>query len=41
MCKIKVNLGETEWGGMDLSCLAQNKEKWRALVNTVKNIQVS
>jgi P2-related tail formation protein len=29
------------WGGSDGIDLAQNKEKWRALVNTVKNIRVS
>jgi hypothetical protein len=30
---IKLNLGEIGWGGVDWVGLAQDKEKWRALVN--------
>jgi hypothetical protein len=38
---IKIGLRETEWGGMDLIHLAQDRERWRALVNTVMNLRVS
>jgi hypothetical protein len=34
-------LGEVRWGGMDLIDLAQDREYWRALVNTVMNLRVS
>jgi hypothetical protein len=34
---IKMVLRETEWDGMDWIYLAQNKDRWRALVNTVMN----
>jgi hypothetical protein len=37
---IKIDLRETEWGGMDWIDLAQNRDKWRALVNTVMNLRV-
>jgi hypothetical protein len=29
---IKMDLGEIEWGGMDWIGLAQDRDKWRALV---------
>jgi hypothetical protein len=32
---IKTDLKEIWWGGMDLIHLAQDREQWRALVNTV------
>jgi hypothetical protein len=32
-----MNLREIGWDGMDWIELAQNKEHWRALVNTVMN----
>jgi hypothetical protein len=35
---IKMNLGETGWDGMDWIDLAQDKDQWRATVNTVMNI---
>jgi hypothetical protein len=35
-----MDLGETEWGGVDWICLAQNRDKWGALVNAVQNLQV-
>jgi hypothetical protein len=38
---IKIVLRETGWGGMDWVDLAQDKDQWRALVNTVMNIRVS
>jgi hypothetical protein len=28
------------WGGMDWTDLAQDKDQWRALVNTVMNLRV-
>jgi hypothetical protein len=37
---IKIDLREIGWGGMDWIYLAQDKEQWRALVNTVMNHQV-
>jgi hypothetical protein len=38
---IKVDLRETGWGGMDWIDLAQDRNQWRVLVNTVINLQVS
>jgi hypothetical protein len=35
-----MGLGDIEWGGMDWIDLAQDRDQWRALVNTVKNIRV-
>jgi hypothetical protein len=37
---IKIDLTEIGWGGMDWVDLAQDKSQWRALVNTVMNLQV-
>jgi hypothetical protein len=36
----KMNLGETGWGGMDWIGLAQDRDRWRALVNAVMNLRV-
>jgi hypothetical protein len=33
-------LGEIKWGCVDWICLAQDRDKWRALVNAVMNIKV-
>jgi hypothetical protein len=33
-------LREIGWGYMDWTDLAQDREGWRALVNTVKNLRV-
>jgi hypothetical protein len=33
-------LREIEWGGMDWIDLALDRDKWRALVNTVMNLRV-
>jgi hypothetical protein len=30
-----------EWDGMDWIDLAQNRDQWRALVNTVMNLRIS
>jgi hypothetical protein len=38
---IKMDLREIEWDGMDWIDQAQDKDKWRTLVNMVMNIQVS
>jgi hypothetical protein len=40
MDKIKMDLGEIGWGGMDWIGLAQDREQWRALVNTVMNLRI-
>jgi hypothetical protein len=37
---IKVDLQEMGCGGMDWIDVAQDKERWRALVNAVMNIRV-
>jgi hypothetical protein len=37
---IKMDLGEIGWDGMDWINLAQARDQWRALVNTVMNLQV-
>jgi hypothetical protein len=37
---IRRDLGEIGWGGVDWICLAQDREKWRALVYAVMNLQV-
>jgi hypothetical protein len=34
---IKMDL-ETEWGGLDWIDLPQDRDEWRALVNTVMNL---
>jgi hypothetical protein len=36
---IKMNLREIGWGGIDWIDLAQDREQWRALVNTVMNLR--
>jgi hypothetical protein len=35
-----MDLGEIAWDGGDWIELAQNRGKWRALVNTVMNLRV-
>jgi hypothetical protein len=37
---IKMDLGEIGWDGSDWTELAQDRDQWRALVNTVMNLQV-
>jgi hypothetical protein len=37
---IKVNLGETGWGGVDWISLAKDRDKWRALMNVAMNLLV-
>jgi hypothetical protein len=37
---IKIDLREIGWGGMDWIDLAQDRDQWRALVNTIMNLRV-
>jgi hypothetical protein len=37
---IKIDLREIGWYSMDWVDLAQDRDQWRALVNTVMNLQV-
>jgi hypothetical protein len=37
---IKMDLGEIGWDGRDWIELAQDRDQWRALVNTVMNLRV-
>jgi hypothetical protein len=38
---IKIDLGKIEWGGEDWIGLAQDRDKWKALVNAVMNLRVA
>jgi hypothetical protein len=37
---IKIDLGEIGWGVVDRIDLAQDRDKWRALVNSVMSLLV-
>jgi hypothetical protein len=37
---IKIDLREIGWGGMDWIYLAQGRDQWRVLMNTVMNLRV-
>jgi hypothetical protein len=36
-----MDIKEIGWGGMDWIYLAQYRDQWRALVNTIMNLRVS
>jgi hypothetical protein len=36
---IRMDLGEVEWGDVDWIDLAQDRNRWRALVNLVLNLR--
>jgi hypothetical protein len=38
---IKMDLGEIGWDGVEWIGLTQDRDKWRALVNLVMNLQVA
>jgi hypothetical protein len=38
--KVKMDLREIEWDGMNWIDLVQDRDQWRALVNTVMNLSV-
>jgi hypothetical protein len=40
MNNIKIDLRDIEWDGMDWIDLAQDRDQWRALVNTVMILRV-
>jgi hypothetical protein len=40
VANIKMDLGEIGWDGVDWIELAQDRDQWRALVNTVMNLLV-
>jgi hypothetical protein len=40
VANIKMDLRETEWDGVDWMDMAQDRDQWRALVNTVLNLRV-
>jgi hypothetical protein len=36
-----MDVGEVEWGDVDWIDLAQDRSRWRALVNSVLNLRVA
>jgi hypothetical protein len=41
MDNIKIDLKERKWGGMDWIDLAQDRDQWRALADTVRKLRVA
>jgi hypothetical protein len=39
--KIKVKLAETGWEGVDWIRVAQDRDKWQTLADTVRDLQAS
>jgi hypothetical protein len=37
---IRIRIGEVGWGEVDWIGLAEDRNRWRALVNSVLNLQV-
>jgi hypothetical protein len=37
---VRMDLGEVGWGDVDWIGLAQDRKRWRAVVNSVSNLQV-
>ena len=37
---IKIDVQKVEWGSMDCIDLAQDRDRWRALVNAIMNLRV-
>jgi hypothetical protein len=37
---IRMDLGEVGWDDVDWICLAQDRNRWRAVVNSVLNLRV-
>jgi hypothetical protein len=37
---IRMDVGEVEWGVVDWIGMAQNRDRWRGLVNLVLNVSV-
>jgi hypothetical protein len=37
---IRMDLGEVDWGDVDWIGLAQDRNRWRALVNSILNLRV-
>jgi hypothetical protein len=40
MDNVGIDLGEVGWGDVDWIGLAQDRNRWRALVNSVLNLRV-
>jgi hypothetical protein len=37
---IRMDLGEIDWDGVDWIDVAQDMDRWRALVNTIMNLRI-
>jgi hypothetical protein len=41
VANIRMDLGEVEWGDVDWIGPAQDRNRWRALVNSVLNLRIA